>query len=318
MPRPFRTPDSYAAEQNTRDRILPFLNARGFRLTEDRRENRGTSISQTLVGADEHGSPVALWVRLCWRKPAGEIADAHSAAQLLSNVDGNQWNEALTARLRRATENGATHLLLVQNAGTRLVQLAAIPMAAVLPIWRLQRAESRRLIAAGSIPRQKNHAENGRSPTLWLRDINAPSVAAALWDFPGVRDLATLEPNLPDAAAAPVIDDVYDDLTLLGRDATIPRFRTVAGFPRNPRVRASVLRLAGYRCERPNCTAVRDYPGALDSHHILGIQQSDRVTNCVALCPNCHRDAHLHPDHEGLNAVLLEIARRRSARPRVV
>lgn len=311
MPRPFRTPDSYAAEQATRKRILPFLNARGFRLTEDRRENRGTSISQTLVGVDEHGSPVALWVRLCWRKSTGDNADAYSAAQLLSNVDGNQWIEALTARLQRATDNGATHLLLVQNAGMRLVQLAAIPMAAVLPIWRGQRDESRRLIANGSIPRQKNHAENGRSPTLWLRDMNAPSVPAVLWNFPGVRDLATLEPSQPAATVPPAIDDVYDDLTLLGRDAAAPQLRTVAGFPRNPRVRALVLRLAGYRCERPNCTAVRDYPGALDSHHILGIRQSDRVTNCVALCPNCHRDAHLHPDHVALNAALLAIARRR-------
>ncbi|MBU9434829.1 HNH endonuclease [Burkholderia multivorans] len=27
-------------------------------------------------------------------------------------------------------------------------------------------------------------------------------------------------------------------------------------------------------------------------HHILGVEKGDRIWNCVALCPNCHRDTH--------------------------
>jgi 5-methylcytosine-specific restriction protein A len=266
-----------------------------------------------LVGRDEQAGAVTFWVRLCWRKAAGTIEDAHSAAQLLSNVDGDRWIEALDARLARAVAAGATHLLLVQNAGPSIVRAASLPIAAVLPVWRAQRAESRRLIATRAISRKKNHAENGRSPTLWLRDVNAPTVTDLLWNYPGVRNLVALPAVNASAGSR---DDVFDDLgvgdiALVGRDAATPHESNVAGFPRDPRVRALVLQLSRYRCERPNCTAVRDYPGALDVHHILGIRQSDRVNNCIALCPNCHRDAHFQPDRDALNLLLLGIARSR-------
>ncbi|WP_232450568.1 HNH endonuclease signature motif containing protein [Burkholderia ubonensis] len=40
-------------------------------------------------------------------------------------------------------------------------------------------------------------------------------------------------------------------------------------------------------------------------HHILGVEKGDRIWNCVALCPNCHRDAHYSPDEPELNRQLL-------------
>jgi len=65
-------------------------------------------------------------------------------------------------------------------------------------------------------------------------------------------------------------------------------------------------------CERPKCGERREYPGFLDVHHILGADKRDRVWNCVALCPNCHREAHYAPDHDSLNAELLTLAGRLS------
>jgi len=41
----------------------------------------------------------------------------------------------------------------------------------------------------------------------------------------------------------------------------------------------------------------------------LGAEKNDRVWTCVALCPNCHRETHISPDADRLNAVLLEYAR---------
>ncbi|WEK12100.1 MAG: HNH endonuclease [Candidatus Pseudomonas colombiensis] len=43
----------------------------------------------------------------------------------------------------------------------------------------------------------------------------------------------------------------------------------------------------------------------------MGVEVSDRVSNCVALCPNCHRDAHFSSDRERLNDSLLVVARHR-------
>ncbi|AIO34480.1 HNH endonuclease family protein [Burkholderia cenocepacia] len=53
---------------------------------------------------------------------------------------------------------------------------------------------------------------------------------------------------------------------------------------------------------------MQHYPGFLDVHHILGVEKGDRVWNCVALCPNCHRDARHSPDADGLNSQLLASA----------
>jgi hypothetical protein len=108
---------------------------------------------------------VAFWARLCWRKAAETIEDPHSAAKLLSNVDGNRWIEALDARLPRAEAAGATHLLLFQNAGPGIVRAASLLklISAILQVWQAQREESRRLITTRAISRQKIHAENPAS-----------------------------------------------------------------------------------------------------------------------------------------------------------
>jgi 5-methylcytosine-specific restriction protein A len=48
----------------------------------------------------------------------------------------------------------------------------------------------------------------------------------------------------------------------------------------------------------------------LEVHHIIaaGIK-ADRYNNCVALCPNCHKEAHLVSRHGAIEAELLKIAR---------
>ncbi|QHF00098.1 hypothetical protein PMA4326_000280 [Pseudomonas syringae pv. maculicola str. ES4326] len=78
-----------------------------------------------------------------------------------------------------------------------------------------------------------------------------------------------------------------------------------------PKVRKAVIDRCGARCERPGCGASRPYTGFLDVHHILGVEVSDRVSNCVALCPNCHRDAHFSESRDSLNESLLRVAQLR-------
>lgn len=114
-------------------------------------------------------------------------------------------------------------------------------------------------------------------------------------------------------AAAPHVDDTLDDLPgaanfNLGAD-TPERFHTERSFvKRDPRVRRRVIERAKNACERSSCGEKRSYPGFLDVHHILGIDASDRVWTCVALCPNCHREAHFSPTRDTLNEELLNYA----------
>jgi 5-methylcytosine-specific restriction protein A len=61
--------------------------------------------------------------------------------------------------------------------------------------------------------------------------------------------------------------------------------------------------------ERSGCSAGRPYSGFLGVHHILGAGKSDRVHHCVALSPNCHREAHVSPERDALNRKLLNYAK---------
>jgi hypothetical protein len=113
-----------------------------------------------------------------------------------------------------------------------------------------------------------------------------------------------------------IIDDTLADLgfdpALIGRDAAQRIQKTVSGVKRDSAVRRAVLKRSGLACENPACGAKRGYPGFLDVHHILGVEESDRPWTCVALCPNCHREAHAAPDRDKLNLRLLEFARQYS------
>ena len=82
-----------------------------------------------------------------------------------------------------------------------------------------------------------------------------------------------------------------------------------SGYPRDLRVREAVRKRAMGRCEREGCGEQRDYRGFLDVHHTFGVEVSDRVWTCVALCPNCHREAHFAPDRDAINKALSQFAR---------
>lgn len=168
----------------------------------------------------------------------------------MAAIQNGDWEGSIRAKLARSERNGVTHSLFVQSEGTGFVYAARVPLAAVLPIWAQQRDISQSLIDRGVLGRQKkNHAANGRSPTIWRSMVK-----------------------------------------------------------RDRRVRAEVLKRAEGVCEREGCQHTREWAGFLDVHHILGADKSDRAWNCVALCPNCHREAHYSPEHGAINADLLAYA----------
>lgn len=314
--RTFRTPESHEAERETRAMLPRYLQSKGYRAVHDERNLHGKTESQTIRALTESGEELVMRVRLCWRRKRNKPNDeTYSAAQLMAGIKNGDWEGSIQKKIDRQYAEGVTHLLLAQRDGKTICQAALIPLPEVLPIWCAQRDVSTELIKRGELgQRKKNHAMNGASPTLWLMDQKAPTVAAQLWHHPGVIDLGG---GAHDATGH--LDDTLDDLpgidpALLGSDSARLYARERSHVARDPRVRGEVKRRARGRCERPTCEEHRDYPAFLDVHHIFGAAKSDRVYNCVAICPNCHREAHFAPDRDAINVALLAVAARYAVR----
>ena len=88
-------------------------------------------------------------------------------------------------------------------------------------------------------------------------------------------------------------------------------------FVRDPKVRAWVLKEANGICEGCGSNAPFEVDGLpfLEVHHVKHLAQkgSDRISNAVALCPNCHQRCHRSSDREafteGLYAKIGRLAR---------
>lgn len=311
--RAFRSEESIAAEQISRDSVAPFLAERGFEVLENERRVTGTATEQFVTARLKDGQLVKMRVRICWRREGRNANERKvAAAQLRARLRDDDWEGTLRFIVDRDRQHGNTHNLIIQRDGAAIVFAALVPREALMPIWLRQRDISNDLHQRGLMKSiTKNHAMNGASPTIWLQDdrtADAHEVADALWTWPGVVDLSKLAPT--DSISR---DDTFDDCpgldySTLGSDGAPRRPVIRSEVKRDPRVRRAVLgRTQG--CERKGCGVHRDYAGFLDVHHILGVEKSDRAWNCVALCPNCHREAHFAPDADDLNAQLLEYAK---------
>lgn len=311
--RAFRSPESIEAERFTRACVQPFLTSRGFTVLAD--ERRGPE--QLVSAITPSGEKLRMRVRTCWKWALVPSAERKvSACQLTAGNNGG-W-EATFDRIAKAQDKaGTSHILFVQGDEVGIQLAALVPSPLLYPIWQRQREVCSAQINSGRMGRIKaNFVENGDSPTIWLKDERAPGgkdVADVFWAWPGVQDLGTLTDG-----AAPE-DDTFDDLpgvdySMYGADGA-PRIKTTRSqVKRDDRVRRKVLKRAG-GCERALCIDRRTYPGFLDVHHILGIEKSDREWTCVALCPNCHREAHFSPERDKLNEELLEYALRFAPTP---
>lgn len=303
MARDFRTKESLEEEAETRTMLRGFLEERGFTQIGERRISNG----QTIDCIDPQGIRVSMRVKLCWRYDRDGKSSDYSAAQILGKVKDDDWIGAIQKFADRRKKEGSTDFLFVQREGTEFRHAAKIPIDGLVAIWDQQRIESDRLNAQNKQGKRKaNQAKNGKSPTLWLEDAKAASIAEVLWRFIGVVDLTKL--NLTEIPAQlPLTEDPLGfDPALIGSDAADRILKEVWEIRRDTRVRKSVIERSAGLCENPNCGKESHYEGFLDVHHILGAEKSDRYWTCLALCPNCHRDAHASPEAKLLNEKFLE------------
>jgi 5-methylcytosine-specific restriction protein A len=282
--RPFRRDESYKAEKITREMLPKFLEDRGYSGVRSHPDRNGQTIVAVVPG--DQGQQIKMRVRLCWRRETGkrdsERVRTYSAAQLLAKIKDDDWEGSLNAKVKREQAHKVTHLLIVQRDDEEIKYAALVPLEALVPIWALQRDISKRLIDGGRLGRRKkNHAMNGTSPTLWLQDDRGgQEVAAALWNFKGVRDLAKL-PRI----SVPVLSEGVVEPTRRGEVTTSRIIRSSALIER-------VKAVHGNRCQV--CGLAIEVPGGLYSEgahmHPLGEPHNgpDVIGNILCLCPNHH------------------------------
>lgn len=90
---------------------------------------------------------------------------------------------------------------------------------------------------------------------------------------------------------------------------------TTTIFIRDPAVKSWVLRESKGICE--GCDSPAPFVGSdglpyLEVHHVMPLSSfgSDRISNAVALCPNCHRRCHFAADRDEFKLSLYEKVRR--------
>jgi integrase len=141
---------------------------------------------------------------------------------------------------------------------------------------------------------------------------NAPQLAAR----PKTRRLAVRDPFYPDGSIG-IANDSYQDLLIPDLLPSQTAGSFVSKFSnevRDARIRNAVLIRSIGRCER--CGFSSGNPALLEVHHLISMAEAhDTYNNCVALCPNCHRLAHILPACELIEAELMEFARTVPALP---
>jgi 5-methylcytosine-specific restriction protein A len=133
--------------------------------------------------------------------------------------------------------------------------------------------------------------------------LNAPSTLT-LEDFAPTADETTLEQRAAKLEKQPLKGEPKGILK--------PQHVQSSGnsFVRDPEVRAWVRKEAKGLCEGCGKPAPFEKDGRpfLEVHHVKHLAQlgSDRPSNAVALCPNCHRRCHHSSDREEFTASLYE------------
>lgn len=278
--------------------VQGFLQARGYHVEQDLPERNG----QTIVGTSPAGSSVRIRVRLCWRMDEKEQKSdgprQFSAAQILPRVKGDDWVGSLNKKVEREQGWGITHYLFVQRIGEAIHHAGLIPASELVPIWIKQRDKSRELIESGKLGnRKKNHAMNGSSPTIWLRDDpDGTEVAEQFWSHPGVVNLMNLEVI---GDEVPLPEELHSPEKLF--EGAIQRI-AVNAYERNRKARDLCIQKRGARCAVCKMEFRKVYgpevAGLIHVHHLKPISkigkeyQLDPENDLLPVCPNCHAVIH--------------------------
>ena len=111
--------------------------------------------------------------------------------------------------------------------------------------------------------------------------------------------------------------DVMAPDTAVPARSPSPHARSGPIYRRDARVRNAVLKLTGGNCERCGQQGFLTATGEryLETHHVVGVAERgpDAIDNIIAICPNCHRQAHFAADRVQVERDFMEAIRRRGS-----
>jgi 5-methylcytosine-specific restriction endonuclease McrA len=97
-----------------------------------------------------------------------------------------------------------------------------------------------------------------------------------------------------------------------------PQVRSGPIYRRDTKVRDAALKLAGGNCERCGQQGFLTSTGELylETHHVVGVAERgpDTIDNIIAICPNCHRQAHFAANRLQVERDFMEAIRRRGSK----
>jgi len=135
------------------------------------------------------------------------------------------------------------------------------------------------------------------SPKFWS-DIAQGSIITSSKYLNKVREPTSDKVALEEKVKSLLFTDIPDPTGNLAPNKTS---QNTEAFVRDPKVKAWVLKSANGICELCNSSAPffkQDGMPYLEVHHVLPLSEggSDRVSNTVAVCPNCHMRFHYGSD----------------------
>lgn len=124
--------------------------------------------------------------------------------------------------------------------------------------------------------------------------------------------------NAEEIALAYGQDVMAPDTTVTNSPPPHARSRPI--YRRDSRVRDAALKLAGGSCERCGQQGFLTTTGEryLETHHVVGVAERgpDTIDNIIAVCPNCHRQAHFAANRVQVERDFMEAIRRRGSNRR--
>lgn len=236
------------------------------------------------------------------------MASTHPASAELRSGD---WSDdELTAAVRayitmlRAELNGEPYIKAQVNRKLRADSLAGRTKASVE--FRMQNISATlydmRLPRIGGYLPAKNV---GSSVKQRIRSVLEANGIAGFEIYRSTANSLELEANVSALRRAQLVSSPPGSV----RPRTVET--TTLTYIRDPAVKAWVLQISGGVCE--GCDTPAPFMGAdglpfLEVHHVVPLAHfgSDRTSNAVALCPNCHRRCHHSFDKEEFKLSLYE------------
>ena len=209
---------------------------------------------------------------------------------LLQQIEGRQFNKAAIAR---ALKLGGLHQRSISSINRRMSNISSV-------MYDL------------SMPEVRGYAKMTHVGTAIERRI------IDLLNTGGLDRVVPFAPTDDQLKLAQRVSALRKSgIQFMPAGTAVPEQITVTStsYVRDPAVKAWVLQIARGRCE--GCTAIAPFSGVdglpyLEVHHVMPLSKhgSDRVSNAVALCPNCHSRCHRSLDRDEFRLQLYEQVKR--------